>query len=458
MANYLNLTGLQHYDEKIKQFIGSAIATSQDAQNENIGSTYATIGSLNAEMNARSSAYTELDGRLDTIEGTGIGSIKKALEDAKAYADGLVTGGVSETYATKTALNEEVNRAGSAEAALGSSIAKETQDRKDAIAALDATVTSTDGSHVTVKVTEVDGVITAVNVTESDIASAAGLKAVKEDVDAFFAAANIGSAAVDTLKEIQDYISSDASVGSTIAKKIDDLEKKTNPIHIYDFVGSAGIKLTEVGSVLHIEAEKYNFGLNDNKLELKLGSAVVGSVAVNTTIGSAVANSGSLVTEGAVYDFVNSNYVSNSAFAIASATATSALSVANTASTVASTNAAAIDTLTGSLKAAAYKGVETSGSSFTSSNDALPTVQAVVEFVNTNNSAIAESVSVAQSAITDANTRITNLSTTVTNNFNASITSIDDNQGTISYKKGQNGSATTLLTPVGTSEIDALFS
>lgn len=43
------------------------------------------------------------------------------------------------------------------------------------IEALDATVTSTDGTHVAVKVTETDGIITAVNVTETDIASAAAL-------------------------------------------------------------------------------------------------------------------------------------------------------------------------------------------------------------------------------------------------------------------------------------------
>jgi len=49
------------------------------------------------------------------------------------------------------------------------------------IAALDAEITSTDGSKVTVKVTEVDGKITAVNVTESDIASAATLATVDGD-------------------------------------------------------------------------------------------------------------------------------------------------------------------------------------------------------------------------------------------------------------------------------------
>lgn len=51
-----------------------------------------------------------------------------------------------------------------------------------AIQALDAEVTSTDGSKVTVKVTEVDGKITAVNVTESDIASAAALATLDAEV------------------------------------------------------------------------------------------------------------------------------------------------------------------------------------------------------------------------------------------------------------------------------------
>ena len=42
---------------------------------------------LNTEVQARKDADTALDGRLDTIEGEGEGSIKKALADAKAYAD-----------------------------------------------------------------------------------------------------------------------------------------------------------------------------------------------------------------------------------------------------------------------------------------------------------------------------------------------------------------------------------
>lgn len=47
---------------------------------------------------------------------------------------------------------------------------------------------------------------------------------VKNDVDAFFAAADIGGAAIDTLKEIQDYISSDGTAAAEMTGKISALE------------------------------------------------------------------------------------------------------------------------------------------------------------------------------------------------------------------------------------------
>lgn len=79
-------------------------------------------------------------------------------------------------------------------------IAKEVADRKAAIEALDANITSEGGSHVTVKVDEVDGKITAVTVTESDIASASGLsdeiaraKAAEDKIEASVGLAADGS-------------------------------------------------------------------------------------------------------------------------------------------------------------------------------------------------------------------------------------------------------------------------
>ena len=86
------------------------------------------------------------------------------------------------------------------------------------ITELDSTATSTDGTHVTVKVTEEDGKVTAVNVTESDIASAALLggktddktkdtafgRIAKEANDRATAISNLGLEATDTNAKAQD--------------------------------------------------------------------------------------------------------------------------------------------------------------------------------------------------------------------------------------------------------------
>lgn len=50
------------------------------------------------------------------------------------------------------------------------------------------------------------------------------INGVKDDVDAFFAAADVGEAAIDTLKEIQNYISSDGTAAAEMTSKISALE------------------------------------------------------------------------------------------------------------------------------------------------------------------------------------------------------------------------------------------
>ena len=118
------------------QVLDHVVSVKVDAASE----AFLTVGAdgvkLAGVQEAINAAKKDVTDRIDVIEGadTVEGSVKKALKDAKDYTDA------------------EIDK-------------------------LDAEVTSTDGSHVTVKVTEVDGVITAVNVTESDIASATGLTA-----------------------------------------------------------------------------------------------------------------------------------------------------------------------------------------------------------------------------------------------------------------------------------------
>lgn len=78
------------------------------------------------------------------------------------------------------------------------------------IADLDAEV-SGNSTHITVKVTEVDGKLTAVEVSEKDLVDVTDFNDLKETVDTFFADANVTSDAIDTLKELQEYITSDKS-------------------------------------------------------------------------------------------------------------------------------------------------------------------------------------------------------------------------------------------------------
>lgn len=93
----------------------------------------------------------------------------------------------------------------------------------NAIGELDANITSEEGGKVRVQVVESNGKITAVNVTESDIASHATLVEVKGKVDAFFAGADMSETVdqyIDTLKELQTYIESDAAAAITMTDAI----------------------------------------------------------------------------------------------------------------------------------------------------------------------------------------------------------------------------------------------
>jgi hypothetical protein len=126
---------------------------------------------------------------ITVLNGTGEGSVSKAVSDAKDAIDAYtINGKAINSNAILTA--EDINVAegktiaqaiSTLESAVGEGGSVNTQIEAK-IQGLDAVVTSTDGSYVTVKVTEVDGVITAVNVTESDIASASGLQNVVESL------------------------------------------------------------------------------------------------------------------------------------------------------------------------------------------------------------------------------------------------------------------------------------
>lgn len=92
---------------------------------------YATNAKLTEEAEARAAADTFLSGKIDVLNGTGDGSVSKALADAKKYADGI-SAALSSDYDKKIA--DEAKRAGDAEKILSSAV-----DNKVLIDGLSAT-------------------------------------------------------------------------------------------------------------------------------------------------------------------------------------------------------------------------------------------------------------------------------------------------------------------------------
>ena len=181
-----------------------------------------------AEANAKSYADGLKTEAINTAAGDATAKANAAEQAAKAYADGLA---------------DNYDASGSAAAALSAAQSYADQAELDAIAtagtnadskiataigALDSEKEGSDakeGSNakVTVKVAQVDGKIDSVTVTTSDIASAAVLAQVKEDVDYFFKDALGDSDAQqvkDTLKEIQDYMDGETGGAAAMAASI----------------------------------------------------------------------------------------------------------------------------------------------------------------------------------------------------------------------------------------------
>ena len=148
---------------------------------DGIGTAISNAVAAEAEI-ARAAEKANADA-IKVLNGNEAGSVAKAVADAKAAIDAYTVNGqaisgnpVLDAADIKRDGKEQTVEA--AIAALETAIGAEGSvagQIKAAVEALDAEITSNDGSHVTVKVTEVDGKITAVNVTESDIASAQGL-------------------------------------------------------------------------------------------------------------------------------------------------------------------------------------------------------------------------------------------------------------------------------------------
>lgn len=252
VKKYVSLEKLGLYDEKIKALINSKDTTTLDSAKEyadGLASNYEAAGSVNT-------AKTELQGNIDAVEtkaDAAQASATKAQGEVDALESYVGTFTASEGVDTvvkyidaKTAnvASDEIvealtTRVTQAETDIDN-IEKDylkTADKtelSDAITAEQNRATGIEGGlRIDVDAIKAD-YLKAADKTALETAIAAAKKAgddAQADMDAFMAAADVGEAAVDTLKEIQDYITSDGEAAATMTSNI---QKNANAITALD--------------------------------------------------------------------------------------------------------------------------------------------------------------------------------------------------------------------------------
>lgn len=244
----------------------------------------AVVAAVGAEESARVAADAALDGRLDTIEGSGEGSIAKAKLDAIAAATALVdaesaariAGDVAALADAKTYTDAETARATAAEGGLNTRLTTaegEIDTLQSEMDAVEGRASALEG-----RMTTAEGEI---DTLQSQVGVLNGNSAVQGSVDQKVASAvnsllNGAPTAFDTLKEIADYIASDQSAGSSMLAQLGDHENRLDTLE-----GGAAV----VGSVDYkVAAEAALRAAADAALDSRLdtleaGDTVEGSVA-----------------------------------------------------------------------------------------------------------------------------------------------------------------------------------
>lgn len=225
-------TVIAYIDKKAQEVLESASGNGAE-------SAAAVEEKLDNYMASNDQAVADVDAKADGIAQDLADEVERATgkeaELAQAIADeqARAEGKEAEIVASVTA---EKERAEGKEAEIAQSVV-------DVNTALEAYKTSND----TALANEI------ARATAAEEANAAAIKAEKERMDAFMEVAEGESldTALDTLKELQDYITSEASAADEIVKKVGDLEA------IVDGIGGEDEEATVVGYVTKaVEAEK----------------------------------------------------------------------------------------------------------------------------------------------------------------------------------------------------------
>lgn len=238
---------------------------------------------LETEVSRAQGAEGTLSGRLDVIEGEENveGSIKKALKDAKAdaaanYATKATVAGIdtrvgtaeSDIDALETAVGTDehgnlvkvADRISAVNTAAGELAGRVTQNEKDIKAIKDDYLKKADKDELAGKITEAK---TQADKGVADAAKAQGVADyAKGKIDTFMASAEIGDKAVDTLKEIQKYITDDGAAAQKMTADIaarvlkTDYDAKVQTLEAAD--AALGNRATALETLVGKEAEGGN--------------------------------------------------------------------------------------------------------------------------------------------------------------------------------------------------------
>lgn len=241
---YVSLEKLTKYDELLKAKMATDDKSTLDsakAYADGLASNYESAGSVN-------SAKTELQGKIDAVETktdtaqtaaeaaqsdvdaleTYVGTIptvegETAPKDVIAYIDKKTSGIATSDALSKLQTQVNTNKTDIATINGDYLKAEDKTELSDAITAEQNRATGIEGGLRT----DVDAIkadyLKAGDKTTLEASIVAAKKAgddAQADIDAFMSAADVGEAAVDTLKEIQDYITNDGQAAATMTSNI----------------------------------------------------------------------------------------------------------------------------------------------------------------------------------------------------------------------------------------------
>lgn len=174
---------------------------------------------IQSEESSRQSEDSLIKGRLDVIEGIGIGSVKKAEQDAKSYADSLDTAmslrvaALEADPVTKTYVDGQVSN-------LQGQITLEISNRESAVSSEQSRAQTAEGL-LSGRLDVIEGMgVGSIKKAEQDAKDYADQKVA--------ALVNSAPAVLDTLKELSDAIGGDQSFAATVAGQIGDVDDKVD--------------------------------------------------------------------------------------------------------------------------------------------------------------------------------------------------------------------------------------